>query len=77
MTVELCVSVTGGQIARHLVNDEEEVAYFLDELGDLLEGSLESYAENVAAHAPYGNNHRTARMLRALAAAYSKYDENG
>ena len=60
--IELSVSVTGPQIANQLTSDEEELAYFFDEIE---EAEWDDMAEAIKEHAPQPG--AIAIMLRAMA----------
>lgn len=60
--IELSVSVSGPQIANHLVYDEEELAYFFNEIE---EANWHDMAQAIKEHAPQPG--AIAIMLRTMA----------
>lgn len=65
--ISLETQFSGGQIARALMNDEEEMAYFLVEFVDEIDGDD---AAAIRDHIPYGQASNVAEVLRCLADSF-------
>lgn len=62
--MEFSVSISGPEVAARISQDEEEFAYFLNELKHSVD---ESFMTEVVETIPYGENERIAKHLRMMA----------